>query len=343
MPSDTARSLSTCAEQTHGEAGVSMQPIVAHAKCRPREHGGGRGENAQTLPCHDAPMTPPAPASPSLCTLAFAAPRTRPRRAAACPTTRSRRSRNSSSPQPHLADAWPQRWPRRSRAIRCRELENATHADLDADKFPDARPRRSCPCARAGAAGRGRRELEDGAAALRRRRARRVHRLRDLREVFRDRGDPPDLRVLRSPTGRKLTDLSPTILAESRQPQARQRDEAQALRREGTGRDRRVLELADRPEDTRRPSRSARTCTRCPGAPSPRCRPWRATWRTRPRRPRRCSPGCSSSFCTRQFNSSATNSVFSSGHAISCTQPNCFSARPGPPMVPSTLPSRLIL
>ena len=53
--------------------------------------------------------------------------------------------------------------------------------------------------------------------------------------------------------------------------------------------------------------------------------------------------GCSVSFCTRQFNNSATYSVFSDGHAISWIQPNCFSCLPDSPSTPSTLPSRLSL
>src|SRR5215813_11663834 len=49
--------------------------------------------------------------------------------------------------------------------------------------------------------------------------------------------------------------------------------------------------------------------------------------------------GLSSSFCTRQFRISATNSVFSFGHAISWIQPNCLSCLPDSPSTPSTLPS----
>ena len=53
--------------------------------------------------------------------------------------------------------------------------------------------------------------------------------------------------------------------------------------------------------------------------------------------------GCRISFCTRQLSNSATNSVFSEGHAISCTQPNCLSSLPDLPSLPRTLPSRVIL
>jgi hypothetical protein len=53
----------------------------------------------------------------------------------------------------------------------------------------------------------------------------------------------------------------------------------------------------------------------------------------------RCGVGLSSSFCTRQFRISATNSVFSLGHAISWIQPNCLSCLPDSPSTPSTLPS----
>jgi ABC-type dipeptide/oligopeptide/nickel transport system ATPase component len=64
-------------------------------------------------------------------------------------------------------------------------------------------------------------------------------------------------------------------------------------------------------------------------------------------RPRgRCSVGfygCRISFCTRQLRSSATNSVFSDGQAISWIQPNCFGIFPAIPSTPSILPSSVIL
>src|SRR5205823_9642253 len=50
--------------------------------------------------------------------------------------------------------------------------------------------------------------------------------------------------------------------------------------------------------------------------------------------------GCKRSFCARQFRSSATNSVFSEGQEISCTQPNWPSCLPGLPKTPRMLPSR---
>jgi hypothetical protein len=53
--------------------------------------------------------------------------------------------------------------------------------------------------------------------------------------------------------------------------------------------------------------------------------------------------GCRISFCTRQFRSSATNNVFSDGHAISWIQPNCLGCFPAIPRTPRTFPSRLIL
>ena len=49
--------------------------------------------------------------------------------------------------------------------------------------------------------------------------------------------------------------------------------------------------------------------------------------------------GCSSSFCTRQFSSSATYSSFSDGHAIWWIHPNCLSCLPAWPSTPSTVPS----
>src|SRR5205085_1377715 len=49
------------------------------------------------------------------------------------------------------------------------------------------------------------------------------------------------------------------------------------------------------------------------------------------------------SFWTRQLRSSATNSSFSLGQAISWIQPNCPSCLPDLPRTPRTLPSRVNL
>ena len=53
--------------------------------------------------------------------------------------------------------------------------------------------------------------------------------------------------------------------------------------------------------------------------------------------------GYSLSFCTRQFNNSATYNSFSDGHAIWWIHPNCFGSFPASPIVPSTRPSSVSL
>src|SRR5262249_57471331 len=82
--------------------------------------------------------------------------------------------------------------------------------------------------------------------------------------------------------------------------------------------------------------------------PSPRLSPRKSGERERTRSAKtetQCAAdfcagvGLSSSFCTRQFRISATNTVFSFGQAIWWIQPNCLSCLPDSPSQPSTLPS----
>ena len=113
-----------------------------------------------------------------------------------------------------LADAWPQMAPKIARDSLPR-LEDATHADLDADKSTDTAHAR-VPALLA----EGRRELED---ALQRFDADELAAYTAY-EIYAKYFETQEIRDIStffgSPTGRKLNALAPTILAESRKPQA---------------------------------------------------------------------------------------------------------------------------
>ena len=113
-----------------------------------------------------------------------------------------------------LAEVWPQMAPKIARDSLPR-LEDATHADLDADKSPEAAHAR-VPALLAD----GRRELE---AALQRFDADELAAYTAY-EIYAKYFETEEIRDINrffvSPTGRKLNDLAPTILVESRQPQA---------------------------------------------------------------------------------------------------------------------------
>jgi uncharacterized protein len=118
-----------------------------------------------------------------------------------------------------LADAWPQMAPKIARDSLPR-LEDATHADLDADKFPDAARAEAAHARVPALLAEGRHELED---ALQRFDADELAAYTAY-EIYAKYFETEEIRQISaffgSPTGRKLTDLAPTILAESRKPQA---------------------------------------------------------------------------------------------------------------------------
>lgn len=116
-----------------------------------------------------------------------------------------------------LAEAWPRMAPKIARDSLPR-LEDAIHADIDADALPDAA--RAAAHARVPALlPRGRSAL---AAALRDFDARAF--ARDAEAVYAEAFDTGDLRAMAafydSPAGRKLSALSATLVAESRRPGA---------------------------------------------------------------------------------------------------------------------------
>ncbi|MCK9685214.1 DUF2059 domain-containing protein [Scleromatobacter humisilvae] len=113
-----------------------------------------------------------------------------------------------------LAEVWPQMAPKIAHDSLPR-LEDATHADLDADKSP-ATAHARVPALLA----EGRRELED---ALQRFDADELAAYTAY-EIYAKYFETQEIRDIStffgSATGRKLTELAPTILAESRRPQA---------------------------------------------------------------------------------------------------------------------------
>ena len=113
-----------------------------------------------------------------------------------------------------LAEVWPQMAPKIARDSLPR-LEDATHADLDADKSPEAAHAR-VPALLA----EGRQELE---AALQRFDADELaaYTAYEIYAKYFETEEIRDIsRFFGSPTGRKLNALAPTIVAESRQPQS---------------------------------------------------------------------------------------------------------------------------
>ena len=118
-----------------------------------------------------------------------------------------------------LADAWPQMAPKIAHDSLPR-LEDATHADLDADRFPD-RAQFDAAHARVPALlADGRRELE---AALQRFDADELAAYTAY-DIYAKYFETSEIRELTaffdSATGRKVTALAPTILVESRRPGA---------------------------------------------------------------------------------------------------------------------------
>jgi uncharacterized protein len=158
----------------------------------------------------------PLPRLALLCTLAFAAAHAR----AAPPLPDDKKQALAEFVVAYrLADAWPQMAPKIARDSLPR-LEDATHADLDADKFPDAAQAEAAHARVPALLAEGRRELED---ALQRFDADELAAYTAY-EIYAKYFETGEIRQISaffgSPTGRKLTDLAPTILAESRKPQA---------------------------------------------------------------------------------------------------------------------------
>ena len=118
-----------------------------------------------------------------------------------------------------LAEAWPQMAPKIARDSLPR-LEDATHADLDADTFPD-RAHADAAHARVPALlAEGRRELED---ALQRFDADELAAYTAY-QIYAKYFETEEVRQITaffdSPTGRKLSALGPILIAESRRPGA---------------------------------------------------------------------------------------------------------------------------
>ncbi len=118
-----------------------------------------------------------------------------------------------------LADAWPQMAPKIARDSLPR-LEDATHADLDADRFADAAHSEAAHARVPALLAEGRRELED---ALQRFDADELAAYTAY-EIYAKYFETEEIRQISafygSPVGQKLSDLGPTIVAESHRPQA---------------------------------------------------------------------------------------------------------------------------
>jgi len=119
-----------------------------------------------------------------------------------------------------LADVWPQMAAKIAHDSLPR-LEDATHADLDADTFPDAAQADAAHVRVPALLADGRHELED---ALQRFDADELATYTAY-EIYAKYFETAEIREISaffgSPTGQKVTTLAPTILAESRKPGAR--------------------------------------------------------------------------------------------------------------------------
>lgn len=118
-----------------------------------------------------------------------------------------------------LAEAWPRMAPKIAHDSMPR-LEDATHADLDADPFPDRATSEAAHARVPALLAQGRRELE---AALRRFDADELAAYTAY-EIYAKYFETEEIRQISaffdSPTGRKLSTLGPTLVAESRRPRA---------------------------------------------------------------------------------------------------------------------------
>ena len=118
-----------------------------------------------------------------------------------------------------LAEAWPRMAPKIAHDSLPR-LEDATHADLDTDKFPDRAASEAAHARVPALLAEGRRELE---AALQRFDADELAAYTAY-EIYAKYFETEEIRQITaffgSATGRKLSTLGPTIVAESRRPRA---------------------------------------------------------------------------------------------------------------------------
>jgi uncharacterized protein len=119
-----------------------------------------------------------------------------------------------------LADVWPQMAPKIAHDSLPR-LEDATHADLDADKFASPAQSDAAHARVPALLAEGRHELED---ALQHFDADELaaYTAYEIYAKYFETGEIRDITAFfGSPTGKKMTTLAPTILAESRRPGAR--------------------------------------------------------------------------------------------------------------------------
>jgi len=118
-----------------------------------------------------------------------------------------------------LAEIWPQMAPKIAHDSLPR-LEDATHADLDADRFPDAAHADAAHARVPALLADGRHALED---ALQRFDADELA-VFTAYEIYAKYFETEEIRQISaffgSPTGRKLSDLGPALLAEGRRPRA---------------------------------------------------------------------------------------------------------------------------
>jgi hypothetical protein len=151
-----------------------------------------------------------------LCALAFAATRA----PAAPPLSDDKRQALAEFVVAYrLSEAWPRMAPKIAHDSLPR-LEDATHADLDTDKFPDRAASEAAHARVPALLAEGRRELE---AALQRFDADELAAYTAY-EIYAKYFETEEIRQITaffgSATGRKLSTLGPTIVAESRRPRA---------------------------------------------------------------------------------------------------------------------------
>jgi len=187
-----------------------MRAIVAQAHRDARARRRVARENAVHIPT-PAPMTPTA-CLVLLSALAFATARA----AAAQPLPDDKKQALADFVVAYrLADAWPRMAPKIARDSLPR-LEDATHANLDADKFPDAAASAAAHARVPALLAEGGRELQ---AALQRFDADELAAYTAY-EIYARYFETAEIRQITtffdSPTGRKLSALGPTLVAESR-------------------------------------------------------------------------------------------------------------------------------
>ena len=187
-----------------------MRAIVAQAHRDARARRRVARENAVHIPT-PAPMTPTARLV-LLSALALATARA----AAAQPLPDDKKQALADFVVAYrLADAWPRMAPKIARDSLPR-LEDATHADLDADHFPDAAASAAAHARVPALLAEGGRELQ---AALQRFDADELAAYTAY-EIYAKYFETEEIRQIAaffdSPTGRKLSALGPTLVAESR-------------------------------------------------------------------------------------------------------------------------------